>query len=49
MRSASPEIDFIPAFARERLTLVDEARTEALHQRDRVGTYGCTLFAHVTA
>jgi S-adenosylmethionine-diacylglycerol 3-amino-3-carboxypropyl transferase len=49
MRSASPEIDFIPAFARERLELVDEARTEALHQRDRVGTYGCTLFAHVTA
>ena len=49
MRSASPEIDFIPAFARERLDLVDEARTEALHQRDRVGTYGCTLFAHVTA
>jgi S-adenosylmethionine-diacylglycerol 3-amino-3-carboxypropyl transferase len=49
MRSASPEIDFIPAFARERLDLVDEARTEALHRRDRVGTYGCTLFAHVTA
>jgi S-adenosylmethionine-diacylglycerol 3-amino-3-carboxypropyl transferase len=49
MRSASPAIDFIPAFARERLALVDTARTDALHQLDRVGTYGCTLFAHVTA
>ncbi|PAW63571.1 MAG: hypothetical protein B9S36_04505 [Verrucomicrobiia bacterium Tous-C2TDCM] len=49
MRSASPEIDFIPEFARERLDLVDKPRTEALHQIDRVGTYGCTLFAHVTA
>lgn len=49
MRSATTQIDFIPAFARERLTLVDEARTTALHRHDRVGTYGCTLFAHVTA
>jgi len=49
MRSASPAIDFIPDFARERLDLVDEARTGALHQLDRVGTYGCTLFARVTA
>jgi S-adenosylmethionine-diacylglycerol 3-amino-3-carboxypropyl transferase len=49
MRSASPEIDFIPAFARERLESVDAARTAALHQRDRVGTYGCTLFARVRA
>lgn len=49
MRSASPEIGFLPAFARERLRLEDEARTEALHHRDRVGTYGCTLFARVLA
>ena len=49
MRSASPEIDFIPDFARERLALADGAKTEALHRRDRVGTYGCTLFARVTA
>lgn len=49
MRSASPAIDFIPAFARERLDLGDEQRTASLHQLDRVGTYGCTLFAHITA
>lgn len=49
MRSASPAINFIPDFARERLDLVDAARTETLHQLDRVGTYGCTLFARVTA
>ncbi len=49
MRSAAPSIDFIPRFARERLELVDEARTEALHRRDRVGTYGCTFFARVVA
>lgn len=49
MRSASPEIDFIPTFARERLELVDEERTAVLHQLDRVGTYGCTLYARVTA
>jgi S-adenosylmethionine-diacylglycerol 3-amino-3-carboxypropyl transferase len=49
MRSASPEIDFIPAFARERLDLVDPDRTLSLHRLDRVGTYGSTLFARVTA
>jgi S-adenosylmethionine-diacylglycerol 3-amino-3-carboxypropyl transferase len=49
MRSASPSIDFIPEFARERLAPADEAATAALHQRDRVGTYGCTLLARVTA
>jgi len=49
MRSESPEIDFIPDFARERLALADEAETAALHRRDRVSTYGCTLFARVTA
>jgi len=48
MRSASPVIDFIPHFARERLT-EDTARTDALHRLDRVGTYGCTLFARIDA
>ncbi len=49
MRSASPAIDFIPAFARDRLAPADEARIEAFHRRDRVGTYGCTLLLQVTA
>jgi S-adenosylmethionine-diacylglycerol 3-amino-3-carboxypropyl transferase len=49
MRSASPEIDFIPEFAQERLELVDPDRTLSLHRIDRVGTYGCTLFARVRA
>ena len=48
MRSASPMIDFIPRFARERLT-EDTSRTDALHRLDRVGTYGCTLFARIDA
>lgn len=47
MRSASPVIDFIPPFARERLRL-DEATADRLHLQDRVGTYGCTLLADVT-
>jgi S-adenosylmethionine-diacylglycerol 3-amino-3-carboxypropyl transferase len=47
MRSASPVIDFIPAFAKERLQL-NAALADALHPRDRVGTYGCTLLAHIT-
>lgn len=49
MRSASPEIDFLPAFARERVEIVDPDRTLSLHRLDRVGTYGCTLFARVRA
>ncbi|MES2594146.1 MAG: BtaA family protein [Verrucomicrobiota bacterium] len=48
MRSASPLIDFIPAFALERLKL-DTALADRLHPLDRVGTYGCTLLAHVQA
>jgi S-adenosylmethionine-diacylglycerol 3-amino-3-carboxypropyl transferase len=48
MRSASPEIDFIPAFARERLS-VDLHTADVLHQMDRVGTYGRTLLADVIA
>ncbi len=35
-------------FALERLELVDPDRTVSLHRIDRVGTYGCTLFARVT-
>jgi S-adenosylmethionine-diacylglycerol 3-amino-3-carboxypropyl transferase len=46
MRSASPVIDFIPAFARERLQL-DEDLAARTHVRDRVGTYGSTLLARV--
>jgi S-adenosylmethionine-diacylglycerol 3-amino-3-carboxypropyl transferase len=46
MRSASPEIDFIPAFARQRLRFFTEW-TERLHRLDRVGTYGSTLLAEV--
>ncbi len=49
MRSASPAIDFIPAFARERLEPADAATIADLHHRDRVGTYGCTFFARVRA
>ncbi|HCN31465.1 MAG TPA: DUF3419 domain-containing protein [Verrucomicrobiales bacterium] len=47
MRSASPVIDFIPPFARERLRL-DEATADRLHLLDRAGTYGRTLLADVT-
>jgi S-adenosylmethionine-diacylglycerol 3-amino-3-carboxypropyl transferase len=46
MRSASPEIDFIPAAARDRLSFFREL-TDRLHLQDRVGTYGSTLLAEV--
>lgn len=46
MRSAAPEIDFIPAAARERLRFFPE-RTAPLHATDRVGTYGSLLLAEV--
>lgn len=46
MRSASPEIDFIPAAARDRLRFFPEL-TNRLHAQDRVGTYGSTLLAEV--
>jgi S-adenosylmethionine-diacylglycerol 3-amino-3-carboxypropyl transferase len=48
MRSASPVIDFIPAFAMERLN-VHQHMADVLHQQDRVGTYGRTLLAEVRA
>lgn len=46
MRSASPEINFIPAAVREKLKFFPELANR-LHTRDRVGTYGCTLLAEV--
>ena len=46
MRSASPEIDFIPLATRERLRFFDNL-TDSLHAQDRVGTYGSTLLAEV--
>lgn len=46
MRSASPEIDFIPTAARDQLLFFPEL-TARLHLQDRVGTYGSTLLAEV--
>ncbi len=46
MRSASPEIDFIPLPIRERLKFFPDTANR-LHQQDRVGTYGSTLLAEV--
>ena len=46
MRSAGPEINFIPEFARRRL-LLNPLMAARLHSQDRVGTYGCTLLAHI--
>lgn len=39
MRSAGLNVDFIPAFAKERLRFFDDL-TRPLHAEDRVGTYG---------
>ena len=46
LRSAGPEIDFIPVAALERLRLFPEVAGR-MHQLDRVGTYGSTLLAEV--
>ena len=46
MRSASPEIDFIPASTRDRLRFFPDLAAR-LHLQDRVGTYGSTLLAEV--
>ncbi|WP_395741887.1 DUF3419 family protein [Prosthecobacter sp.] len=46
MRSAGVNLDFIPESIRSRLRFFTE-RTEALHQLDRVGTYGSLHFAEV--
>ena len=48
MRSAGINIDFVPESIRARLRFFPE-RTEALHQLDRVGTYGSLHFAEVIA
>jgi S-adenosylmethionine-diacylglycerol 3-amino-3-carboxypropyl transferase len=46
MRSASLEIDFIPAAVRQRLRFFPEL-TDCLHSQDRAGTYGSTILAEV--
>jgi len=46
MRSAGVNLDFIPESIRARVRFFPE-RTEALHQLDRVGTYGSLHFAEV--
>lgn len=48
MRSASLNVDFIPESVRAHLRFFPQ-RTEALHQLDRVGTYGSLHFAEVRA
>lgn len=45
-RSAALQVDFLPGFIRERVQFKPE-RTEALHRRDRVGTYGSLHLAEV--
>jgi len=46
MRSAGVNLDFVPDSIRSRVRFFPE-RTEALHQLDRVGTYGSLHFAEV--
>ncbi len=46
MRSAGVNLDFVPEAIRTRVRFFHE-RTEALHQLDRVGTYGSLHFAEV--
>lgn len=46
MRSAGLDASFLPKFATEALRFFPE-RTEPLHKRDRVGTYGSMHFAEV--
>ena len=46
IRSAAPQVDFLPAFAAARVRFHNE-RTTALHPRDRVGTYGSLHLAEV--
>ncbi len=48
MRSAGPDVHFIPPAVRQRLRFFAQ-RTEALHPLDRVGTYGSLHFAEVIA
>ena len=46
MRSAAARIDYIPAFARERLEECPEP-AGSLHRLDRVGTYGCVMLSRI--
>ncbi|MEM7126752.1 MAG: BtaA family protein [Chloroflexota bacterium] len=46
IRSASPELDFLPSFAEEALQFLPE-QSDPLHQTDRVGTYASLHFAEV--
>ena len=46
MRSAGVNLDFVPEAIRSRVRFFPEV-TEALHQQDRVGTYGSLHFAEV--
>jgi S-adenosylmethionine-diacylglycerol 3-amino-3-carboxypropyl transferase len=45
-RSVAPEADFIPSFAREKLSF-DRSLADNLHYKDRVGTYESTHLAVV--
>ena len=46
MRSAAPEINFLPDFVTQSLRFFPE-QTDTLHLQDRVGTYGSLYFAEV--
>ncbi len=46
LRSAAPQADFVPGFARERLRF-DTENTAREHRRDRVGTYASVHLATV--
>ena len=46
MRSASPQISFLPEFVIKRLEIESDMSTQ-LHPKDRVGTYGSVLFAKI--
>lgn len=46
LRSATPEINFFPDFIKDKVDFKQEL-TDKLHQKDRVGTYGCTYLAVV--
>lgn len=41
MRSAAMRIDFFPEFVKEKVEWIPQEELEALHNQDRVGTYGC--------
>jgi len=41
MRSAAMRIDFFPEFVKEKVEWIPQEELKALHNQDRVGTYGC--------